>query len=223
MCIRDRDQSFCLDHHTLLPQSNKIRYSGVCLRRPLFLPVQFAFPGGTVKLPLQIVSTVPIHMNRLGRILIAEFQERLLVLIQQQDFHLTFGQLGIQRKCENPVFIKTPHVPDPSGAGIQLYLVSGFSGQEHKQNRFDTFRGRNCAQIVRQPLKLHAYLPPGISKISPWKHFSSRQQYQKSKKQRCDSLSFLLMVQMSLNWQFHKNGHNPTKTKTTCPAGGEPT
>lgn len=39
-------------------------------------------------------------------------------------------------------------MPDPSGAGIQLYLVSGFSGQEHKQDRFDTFRGRNRAPLV---------------------------------------------------------------------------
>ena len=134
-----------------------MEYSGACSHRPVFSPVQLTFPGSVLKLPLQIVSAgFTLQMNRLRGILPAEFQERLLFLIQQQDFRLTSGQWGIQRKCVSPVFIKAPHMADPSGAGIQLYLVSSFSWQEHKQNRFDTSRDRNRAPIVRQSLKPHA-------------------------------------------------------------------
>ena len=119
-----------------------------------------------MKLPLQIVSAgLSIQMNGLGGILTAELQERLLVLIQQQDFRLAFGQLGIQGKRVNPIFIKAPHVPDPSSAGIQFHLVSGFPGQEYKHNRFDTFRGRNRAPIVGKSLKDHAPVPPHIKPL----------------------------------------------------------
>jgi len=104
-------------------------------------------------------------MNRLGGILIAEFRERLLVLIQQQDFRLAFGKLGIQGKRVNPVFIKAPHVPDPSGAGVQLHFVSSFPGQEQEYNRFDTFCGRNRAPIVGKSLKDHASVLPHIKPL----------------------------------------------------------
>ena len=154
-----------------------MEYSGACIHRPVFSPVQFAFLGSTVKLPLQIVSaTFPIQMDRLGGILPAEFQKRLLFLIQQQYFRLTFGQLGIQCKCVNPVFIKMPHVPDLSSAGIQLHLICGSPGQEHKHNRFDAFRGRNRAPIVGKSLKPHAPVPR-ILGLCPFRNFSNIQNH----------------------------------------------
>ena len=70
-----------------------------------------------MKLPLQIVSAgLPIQMDRLGGILIAEFQKRLFFLIQQQDYNLASQhlceKLGMRREGLFLEFISFVNNPD---------------------------------------------------------------------------------------------------------------